>query len=311
MYGATKGTSTSLLLGLFSEKTLHGLTFLGIVVTMLGFLYLSYELLGRPRGILNWLLILFTHLAVGILILLVVAPPMLFLFEETLKATHIPSNIVDPIEQTGDIIIYTLMIGTLQGTLIAFPPLRTVKRTLWRDCLIGFIFALIFFSIDEYLIFHTPINDVIDVIPDFLLFALMGVGGAGFWRRYGQSSHYASEITLGKDEPRHPLFSFADFIRGLLFWYIVVGLSTILWIVLYIRWYGLTGDILFYLVDLFIGAAPASLTCGSSQYITWKVDHLGEKQLGVIGAILTMLGFLLNLIEPLVLFLTTSNSHAV
>jgi hypothetical protein len=96
-----------------------------------------------------------------------------------------------------------------------------------------------------------------------------------------------------------------DFIRSLLFWYIVGGLSIILWAVLYILQFGLTEDLLFYFVDLFIGAAPASLVCGSSQYITWKVNRLGEKQLGVIGAIMTILGFSIGLIEPLVLFLTT------
>lgn len=305
MYGATIGTGTPLLLGLFSQQTLHGLTFLSIVVTMLGFLYLSYDLLGRPRGILNWLLILFTHLVVGILVLSALAPPMLLLFQKVLITSRILSNIVTPIEQIGDITTYTIMIGALQGTLIAFPPRRTIKGLWWRDCLIGFIFALIFFSIDEYVIFHTSINDVIDVIPDFLLFALMGVAGAGFWRRYGQSSHHVDEIIQGKDESHRHFFSFADFIRGLLFWYIVVGLSTIVWIVLYIRWYGFSGDIPFYLVDLFIGAAPASLIGGSSQYITWKVDNLGEKQLGIIGAILSILGFLLGLIEPLVLFITS------
>lgn len=305
MYGFTKGTSTSLLPALFSEHMLHGFTFLSIIVTMLGFLYLSYDLLGRPRGILNWLLILFTHLVVGILVLAVFAPPMLFLFQQALRAAHIPPNIVDPNEQIGDIIIYTLMIGALQGTLIAFPPGRTIKRMLWGDCLIGFMFTLIFFSTDEYVIFHTPINDVIDEISDFLFFALMGIAGAGFWRRYGQRSQHIDEIMQGKDESHHPFFSFADLTRGLLFWYIVVGLSTIVWTLLYIHWYGLTGDISFYLVDLLIGAAPASLICGSSQYITWKVDHLGEKQLGVIGATLSMLGFLLGLIEPLVLFMQT------
>jgi len=107
-----------------------------------------------------------------------------------------------------------------------------------------------------------------------------------------------------KDEPLPSFFSLTDFIRALLFWYIVGGLSIILWAVLYILQYGLTEDLLYYFVDLLIGAAPASLVCGSSQYITWKVHHLGEKQLGVIGAIISLCGLSLVLIEPLVLLLT-------
>jgi hypothetical protein len=316
--------SVSLLPWFFSEQMLHGFTFLGILLTMLGFLYLSYDLLGKPRGILNWLLILFTHLVVSIWGLAVFAPPILFLFAQVLRETHIPSNSVDPLAQIGDIVVYTLMIAALQATLVAFPPpARVSKRWQWRDCLIGFIFALVFFSIDEYAIFQTPINDVIDVIPDVLLFILIGAVGAGVWRRYGLRSHYlalsyaAKEggaihhmdgIAPGKDET-HRLFSFSDFIRGLLFWYIVVGLSTIIWIFLYIRWYGFTKEILFYLVDLFVGAAPASLIGGSSLYITWKVGRLGERQLGIIGAGLSLIGFLLGLIEPLVLFLTMPGSH--
>jgi hypothetical protein len=258
---------------------------------------------------------------ISILALLVFAPLILFLFQQALRATHTPPNLVGPGQQIGDIIVYTLMIGVLQGTLIAFPhPSRTVKRFQWRDGLLGFIFALLFFSVDEFVVFHTSINDVIDIILDLLFFVFMGVAGAGFWRRYGQSphnltlssvteekgaTHHIDKIMQGKDERLPSLFSFTDFIRGLLFWYIVGGLSIILWAVPYILIYSLKGDLPFYLVDFLIGAAPASLVCGSSQYITWKVHHMDVEQLGTVGAIVTIFGGLLSLIEPLVLFLTT------
>ncbi len=315
-----QGTSTSLLEGFLSEHLLSGVTFLGHSLVLIGFLYLSYDLLGKPRGILKGLLILFTHFVVGILVLAIFAPAMLFLFQQALRATHLPPHIVDPSQQIGDIIVYTLMIGILQGTLIAFPThSRTVKRFLWRDGLIGFIFALVFFSIDEYVVFHTPISDLNYEIPDVLFYVLMGVAGAGFWRRYGQSPHlilsdvseeeetlqHADSITQRKDEQLPSFFSLTDFIRALLFWYIVGGLSILLWAVLYILQFGFTEALLFYVVDLFIGAVPASLVCGSSQYITWKVHRLGEKQLGVIGAIISLCGLSFVLIEPLVLFLTT------
>ena len=319
---AAIGTANSLFQLFLSEHILNGITFLGHSLVLLGFLYLSYDLLGKPRGILKGLLILFTHFVVSILVLAIFAPAMLFLFQETLRVTHLRSNIVGPGQQIGEIIVYTLMIGILQGTLIAFPNhSRTVKRFLWRDGLIGFLFALVFFSIDEYVVFHTPISNVNAVnyeIPDFLFFVLMGVTGAGFWRRYGQSPHltlsdvseeeealqHADRIMQRKDEPLPSFFSLKDFIRALLFWYIVGGLSIILWAVLYILQFGLTQDLLFYFVDLLIGAAPASLVCGCSQYITWKVHHLGEKQLGIIGAIISLFGLSFVLIEPLVLFLT-------
>jgi hypothetical protein len=286
---------------------------------LLGFLYLSYDLLGKPRGILNWLLILLTHLVVCILVLAVLAPPILFLFQQALQATHTPANMVDPTDQIGDIVVYTLMIAVLQGTLLAFPPAgRLSKRVEWRDALIGLIFAVVFFSIDEYGVFHTAINDV-SVIPDFLLFVCIGSVGAGLWRAYSQAPDPLTRSAGSVEEERTPpaqkrmqeqgepvpaFFSFADFIRGLLFWYLVVVGSTLLWTGLYLLHYGFTEHLLFYVVDLLIGAAPASLVCGTSQYITWKVQHLGETQLGVIGAIMTMIGIALGLIEPLVLLLT-------
>jgi hypothetical protein len=312
-------TITSLLQDLLSEHNLHGFAFLGHLFTLLGFLYLSYDLLGKPRGMLNWLLILFTHLVVCIVVLAVFAPPILFLFQQALRATHTPANIVDPITQIGDIVVYTLMIAVLQGTLIAFlPDGRTSKRFEWRDSLIGIIFALVFFSVDEYGVFHTSINDV-SVIPDLLLFVGIGSAGAGLWRKYNQAPHHLTRSSVSAQEgvvssvdkmmqencgTLPAFFSVADFIRGLLYWYTIVVLSTILWTVLYIIHYGLTGQLLFYVVDLFIGAAPASLVCGTSQYITWKVQRLGERQLGVIGAIVTILGIVLVLLESLVLFLT-------
>jgi len=320
---AAIGTANSVFQLYLSEHILHGITFLGQSLVLLGFLYLSYDLIGKQQGILKGLLILFTHFVVSILVLAIFAPAMLFLFQQTLRATHLPPNIVDPSQQIGDIIVYTLMIGILQGTLIAFPThSRTVKRFLWRDGLIGFLFALVFFSIDEYVVFHTPINAINDLsfeIPDFLFYVLLGVAGAGFWRRYGQSPHLtlsdvseeeealqpADRIMQRKAEPLPSFFSWTDFIRAMLFWYLVGGLSIILYSVLYILLFpSFTEDLLFYVVDFLIGAAPASLVCGSSQYITWKVHHLGEKQLGVIGAIISLFGLSFVLIEPLVLFLT-------
>ena len=315
-----QGTGTSLFQWFLSEHILSGVTFLGHSCVLLGFLYLSYDLLGKPRGILKGLLILLTHFVVSILVLAILAPVMLFLFQQTLRAAHLPPNIADLNQYIGDIIVYTLMIGILQGALIAFPPhSRTVKRFLWRDGLIGFLFALVFYSIDEYVVFHIPINDLNYEIPDILFYILMGVAGAGFWRRYGQSQHltlsdvseeeealqHADSITQRKDEPLPSFFSLKDFVRALLFWYIVGGLSIILWAVLYKIQYGLSEDLLFYVVDFFIGAVPASLVCGSSQYITWKVHRMREKQLGVIGAIISLCGLSFVLIEPLVLFLTT------
>ena len=314
------GTSTSLFQWFLSEHILSGVTFLGHSFVLLGFLYLSYDLLGKPQGILKGLLILFTHFVVSILVLAIFAPVMLFLFQQTLRAAHLPPNIADLNQHIGDIIVYTLMIGILQGALIAFPThSRTVKRFLWRDGLIGFLFALVFYSIDEYLVFHTSINNLNYEIPDILFYILMGVAGAGFWRRYGQSQHltlsdvseeeeelqHAERIMQRKDEQLPSFFSLTDFVRALLFWYIVGGLSIILYAVLYKIQYGLSEDLLFYVVDLFIGAAPASLVCGSSQYITWKVHRMGEKKLGVIGAIISLCGLSFVLIEPLVLFLTT------
>ncbi len=318
---AAKGTANSPMQWFLSDHMLNGITFLGHSLVLLGFLYLSYDLLARPQGILRWLLIVFTHIVVSIVALLVFAPPLLFLFQLLLRATNVPPSVVDPTDQIGDIIIFTLMIGVLQGIFIASPhPGSTVKRFLLRDCLIGLVFALVFFSIDEYAIFHTPIEDVRTAFPDFLQFVFIGAIGGGFWYRYGQGSHHRDlsrvpdkerrtshihEIVQGKDEPGPSFFSFADFSKGFLFWYIIIGLSTILWIATTIPLFGL-GTWYFYLVDLFIGAAPASLICGSSQYITWKVHHLGEKQLGVIGAIISLFGLSFVLIEPLVLFLTKS-----
>ena len=316
---AAIGTANSLYQWFLSEHILSGITFLGHSLVLLGFLYLSYDLLARPQGILRWLLIVLTHIVVSIVALLAFAPPLLFLFQEILRATNIPLNVIDPTDQIGDIIIFTLMIGVLQGIFIASPhPGSTGKKFLWRDCLIGFVLGLVFYSIDEYVIFHTPIKDVIDAFPDFLQFVFIGAIGGGFWYRYGQGSHHRdlslvpqeerrtyhnSEIVQGKDERGPSFFSFADFSKGFLFWYIIIGLSTILWIATSIILFGL-GTWYFYLVDLLIGAAPASLVCGSSQYITWKVHHLGEKQLGVIGAIISLCGLSFVLIEPLVLFLT-------
>ncbi len=315
------GASTALLPWLLSEHSLHGLTFLGLLLELFGFLYLSYDLLGKPEGVLRLFLIVFTHLAVSLLVLSAFAPLMLSLFGQALRATNTPPTVIDPGQQFAEVIVYTLMIAILQGILIALPPPRgPVKRFVWRDGSIGFLFGLIFFYANEFVVFHTPLTDVKDEMLDLFFFGFLGVVGAGLWRRYGQRLHNGTlasgkkeegapspdnQHMPGQAEPLPSLFAVTDFIQGLLFWYIVGGLSIMLWTVLYILVYRSTEGLLFYLVDLLIGVVPASLVCGSSQYITWKVHRLGEKQLGSIGAAVTLLGFLFGLIEPLVLFLRT------
>jgi len=65
---AAIGTANFLFEWFLSEHTLNGITFLGHSSVLLGFLYLSYDLLGKPQGILKGLLILFTHFVVSILV---------------------------------------------------------------------------------------------------------------------------------------------------------------------------------------------------------------------------------------------------
>jgi hypothetical protein len=295
-------TPTSLLPWLLSELALHGYTFLGLLLVLIGFLYLSYDLLGKPGGILRLFLVVFTHLAVSLFVLAACAPLMLFLSRQALGPTNAPVALRAFGQQFADTIVYTLMVAVLQGTLIALPPpRRPVKRVAWRDAAIGLLFGVVFFCIDEFLVFHTALIDVPDILLDGFFFVCLGVVGAGFWSRYGQSLR-----SLPRQEGSLPsVFALTDFIRGLLFWYIVGVLSILLWVVLYLRVYHIAENFLFYLVDLLIGIAAAGLVCGSSQYITWRVYRLDEKQLGIIGALVTLLGFALGLIEPLVLFLRT------
>src|SRR5437763_16891514 len=106
---AAKGTANSLFQWFLSEHILNGITFLGHSLVLLGFLYLSYDLLGKPRGILKGLLILFTQFVVSISVLAIFAPAMLFLFQQALSATHLLHNIF-----AAHIIVYTLMIAMHQ-----------------------------------------------------------------------------------------------------------------------------------------------------------------------------------------------------
>ena len=51
MDGTAKGIITFILPWFLSEHTLHGITFLGLLLVLSGFLYLSYDLLGKPHEI--------------------------------------------------------------------------------------------------------------------------------------------------------------------------------------------------------------------------------------------------------------------
>ena len=156
------------------------------------------------------------------------------------------------------------------------------------------------------------LHDAYLSIPDLLQIIVLGALGSGFWRRYSHpnksprlsdedwKSYHAYEVLFGYANPS-ARFSFTDFLQGLLYWLFFGLLSIIVWA---IAAYGVKSnpDWISYQLDAIFGIASISVTCGISRHMTWELLFMPEKRLGIIGAIITIIGFVLGFIEPLLLF---------
>lgn len=297
------------------DHWLHLFTFVSLFLIAIGFFYVSYEVLSKPQGVLRGVLIIITHVGLSIFTSVVLIIPLvafftwIHIYPEMCTVDALGQNLKAQEPQLIlDVVVFTMMIGSLQGVLTArFFSHRDFndnkKIFLWTDFFIGLVFALVFYFIDDYIVFPTcTLHDAFLTVPDLVQFIIIGAFGSGFWRwlSHENSEGPHTEILSNNANPHAP-FSRTDFVRGLFHWLIFGWLSILFWL---ITSYLVQSSSLWFSfqLDALIGIAAISPTCGISRNVTWKLLHMPGKRLGVIGAIVTIIGFLLGFIEPLLLF---------
>ncbi len=177
----------------------------------------------------------------------------------------------------------------------------------WKGCLIGLISAFLFGFAVDFILGYALIPDytpVTGLIRGGILAITGGIAG-GLWRLFKGEPSPSSE--------KPPLFSWKGCLIGLisafLFGFVSAFLVNIIPdTILVLRGDPRAGD---YGIDLakslkgaltaaaFIGPAGA-ITGGISRFIFWRANELDDGKLGGIGAILTLFGFLIQLLLPLV-----------
>ncbi len=294
---------------------LDSINFSGVFLGVLGFFYVTYEFFGRRQ--LKWFIRVITPGLIGALILF---PAGVLEQAYSCAPRLIYTYSCAPLElMLRGGAVYALvggMIGIFNGIFIDWP--HSPKKPplfSWKGCLIGlviaffiwFVSALVFGGLGHASAIGFP---AIAFIEGGILAPTGGVAG-GFWRFINWEPSPSSEKAYSSEKP--PLFSWKGCLIGLisafLFGFVSAFLVNIIPdTILVLRGDPRAGD---YGIDLakslkgaltaaaFIGPAGA-ITGGISRFIFWRANELDDGKLGGIGAILTLFGFLIQLLLPLV-----------
>jgi WD40 repeat protein len=222
-----------------SDRMVHVFTIYSVLLVLIGFLFLSFDVLGRREGPLRWLIrVIVPGLVIGIL--------CSFLANRTPSSSRLgPVNLREIMES---FVLYGSLVAMLCGlfthaydiqeksashqqssntpSLIEGETrhsegrrLLKIRSKVFMDGFIGFIFASFYGSLAIWLIIHwsPPLNwkqfNGWYAVWSCLTFVALGTAGGASWRLL----HRSSPTATGKP----PIFSPQDCLKGLTLWSLV------------------------------------------------------------------------------------------
>lgn len=280
---------------MLNNALLNDLSILGLCLGVLGSLYLSYDLLGKKEGPLRWILRLAIPGSLGALItgFIGLAFYSVRAFWEVGLVFDIKQRIILP---TLVYIAIGTVIGVFNGVLNRsplndnLPPLFSVKDMLFGALTFGTAWFALLYS------FQQPLDYVFRISG---IFVILGALIGGFWRRISWEELPDSMLSL-------PIFSQ----RGLYVGGITGGLLGFLtgyinnFYAMFVQNTGQLGNILMMNILSSLRIAIPNLIGGAivgglSRYIFWRINNLDDRRLGGVGVLLTLLGFIVQLIGPI------------
>ena len=121
---------------------LDSILLIGVLMVIVGALYLAYDLLGRQHGPLQWLTLLITCGLISTLVLGVVAPTIRFFFVYSFDLAF-----------TFQAMLIGGVMGVFTATLIDFPPAQAKPSLVsWRGIGIGLGLGLLLFFVTFFLL---------------------------------------------------------------------------------------------------------------------------------------------------------------
>lgn len=273
-------------------------TIAGLFLGILGSLFLAYDFLGRPHGVLRTVLrvgipTLVSALAVGTVGGIV----SLVLFPGPLKVV---------VSETLFLAILGALIGTYNGLFIN-PADPRKRRSIFslRDAAVGLLTTGVYAGLALWDL-EWGLNDASNggapFDARFLVAPLVVVGviAAGVWRVANQGRTGAGVMTeMSARRPIHP-FSLRGYLLGFIGTFAVffswVLLVTLVLTVAYPDVTTQWGQAALVAVGVGVGGG---LTGALSRSIFWWANALPEHVLGAIGLMLTFSGFVIQLAQPI------------
>lgn len=261
------------------EIRFDNITVLATTLTVIGSLYLAYDLLGRQRGPLRWVSLFVTSGLIGAIVL-----------EPVALSVAVASQGDGQIIHAFQILLIGILLGSFSGILFAIPENpRHPKIFSGKASIIGGLLGIAFWSILlRIFIVPTGADQYLQIL---LLATLLGVPSG---MMLGGFHHFFR----GNYRPgKPPVFSWRSSLKAL-------GIILVIWGVMALL--VLTGSsqeqTTIYqgtLVVLFM-ALSGSIPSGFAPYIFWWLNHFPDRVLGATGFVLTLIGATLPVIQPIV-----------
>jgi hypothetical protein len=256
-----------------ADLRFDNISVLGTTLTVIGSFYLAYDLLGRQYGPLQWISLFVTSGLLGG----IVAEPFVLILTSIHSINDAVTFLLASVVQGGFAgILFSLDIG--KGTSIF-----SLSKGF-----IGIVFSTLYWGI--LLSVFVPADVIESPIIAFGLALFLGVPSGlliGGFHRFFRGKQ-------AKERPK--VFSLILFLKALLVFTPIWGLFVTAIILQGGQsWSDNAGLIIVFGILLLSGVIPG----GFARYVFWTVNHLPERVLGAAGFILTIIGTLLPVIQPL------------
>jgi hypothetical protein len=296
------------------HQVVKGILLIGLLLGMLGALFLAYHLLGSHDGPLRKIV----RLAIpGFLGGLAIIPLYLLIYLVAGAATRAFAPGTSPESPDLFQLLVTLpMTGTFLGVMTALyetpvddPAARPIFSR--RDALGGFLLALGYIVITEVFKFARHPYDgmaardywIVGSVS-FLTTALVTGVSAGLWR--GASRHRASDTKPGRFAPRAAVVGAGAAVAMSLVPNLVGGAGATL-LLPELRTLGMIALNLAVvpLTSALVMAPTGAIIGGLWPRVFWWVNHAREKRLEFIGILCMLIGFVAQAVEPIVALLAS------
>ena len=243
---------------------------LATALTVIGSFYLAYEILGRQHGPLRWISIFITSGLIGGVFLEPVALTAMLMGHKYM---------IDAIR----ILLVGVILGAFSGVLFAIPEdPRHPHIFSGRGAMVGGLMGILFWC--AFLFLFVQVQSPDDVLLYVLLATLLGVP---MGIMIGGFHHFMR----GNYRPgRPPIFSWRSSLKAFVLILAIWGL-----ILLLTHSSSLIEETL---IVAFV-ALSAAIPSGFSSYVFWWLNHLPGRVLGAVGFVLTLIGAVLPVIQPI------------